>query len=146
MPLDLDIVREARVNRAAADHRAATLTTRRSVKRAWQAGWLLRAVTLIDLTTLAGDDTGGRVRRLCGKARRPVRGDILEALGVPPRDIKRGPRPAFYWIGPRARERCGASPRPVAVVSTGFPAGLSPAHRLLEIEERSRPAPKEVTW
>ena len=84
MPLDLEAVRAVRVNRSAADARAATLTRRRSVKREWQAGWLLRAVTMMDLTTLAGDDTPGRVQRLCGKARRPVRDDILAALEIPP--------------------------------------------------------------
>jgi len=83
MELELDWVRQARVNRSAVERRAATLGTRRSVKKAWQAAWLLRAVQCIDLTTLAGDDTPGRVRRLCAKARRPVRADLLEGLGLP---------------------------------------------------------------
>ena len=145
IPLDLDLLREARVNRAAADHRAATLTTRRSVKRAWQAGWLLRAVTLIDLTTLAGDDTGGRVRRLCGKARRPVRGDILRALGVPPRDITVAAACVYHGLVPAAREALRGSRVPVAVVSTGFPAGLSPLRtRLIEIEESVAAGAEEV--
>src|SRR5882672_9431365 len=82
LPLDLDWVHEARfTNRSAAERRAATLPTRRSVKKAWQAAWLLRAITVMDLTTLQGDDTPGTVRRLCAKARQPVRQDILEALG-----------------------------------------------------------------
>src|SRR5512147_639619 len=81
-PLDLDLIRAIRVNRSAVERRAATLPRRRSVKKEWQAAWLLRAITCIDLTTLAGDDTPGRVRRLCAKARRPVRADILAALGV----------------------------------------------------------------
>src|SRR5438876_12283506 len=83
IPLDLDWVHEARfTNRSATERRAATLPTRRSVKKAWQAAWLLRAVTCIDLTTLQGDDTPGNVRRLCAKARRPVRQDILDSLEV----------------------------------------------------------------
>src|SRR5215208_7664427 len=82
MPLELDWIREVRVNRSAVERRAATLRTRRTVKREWQAAWLLRGVTLIDLTTLQGDDTPGRVRRLCAKARRPVRIDLLEAMGA----------------------------------------------------------------
>src|SRR5687767_12763067 len=82
IPLDLDIVRAIRVNRSAVERRAATIPTRRTVKKQWQAAWLLRAITLIDLTTLSGDDTPGTVRRLCGKARRPLRPDLLEALGV----------------------------------------------------------------
>src|SRR5690606_6281922 len=80
--LDLAWVREVRVNRSAVERRAASLPGRRSIKSNWQAGWLLRAITLMDLTTLQGDDTMGRVRRLAGKARRPVRTDLLEALGV----------------------------------------------------------------
>src|SRR5690606_4976214 len=73
---ELDWVRDARANRGAVERRAATLTTRRSVKKDWQAAWLLKAITLIDLTTLAGDDTPGRVRRLCAKAVNPVRRDL----------------------------------------------------------------------
>ena len=82
MPLDLDVVRSIRVNRSAAERRAATIPTRRTVKREWQAAWLLRAITLIDLTTLSGDDTPGNVRRVCAKARHPLRDDVVDALGV----------------------------------------------------------------
>src|SRR5438034_1725614 len=80
--LDLDVVRAIRVNRSAVERRAATIPTRRTVKKEWQAAWLLRAVTLMDLTTLSGDDTPGNVRRLCAKARRPLRDDLLTSLGV----------------------------------------------------------------
>src|SRR5690625_4135930 len=80
--LDTGWFRHAQVNLSAAERRAATLLTRRSVKQEWQAAWLLKAITLIDLTTLAGDDTPGRVRRLCAKARTPVRHDLLEELGM----------------------------------------------------------------
>src|SRR5216110_3425626 len=81
-PLDLDVVRAIRVNRSAAERRAATIPTRRTVKKQWQAAWLLRAITCMDLTTLQGDDTAGNVLRLCAKAREPVRQDLIEALGV----------------------------------------------------------------
>src|SRR5213596_3723978 len=81
-PLDLDLVRAVRINRSAVERRAATLGTRRTVKKEWQAAWLLRAISCMDLTTLAGDDTPGTVRRLCAKARQPVRQEILDALGV----------------------------------------------------------------
>src|SRR5882672_4779822 len=81
-PLDLDIVRSLRVNRSAVERRAATIPTRRTVKKEWQAAWLLRAITMIDLTTLAGDDTPGNVRRLSAKAAHPVRGDLLDAMGM----------------------------------------------------------------
>ncbi len=80
MPLDLDCVAAVQVNRSAVERRAATLATRRTVKKEWQAAWLLRAITCIDLTTLSGDDTPGNVRRLCAKARQPLRSDLLEAL------------------------------------------------------------------
>ncbi|MXW18068.1 MAG: deoxyribose-phosphate aldolase [Gemmatimonadetes bacterium] len=145
MPLDLDTVRGARVNRSAADHRAATLITRRSVKKEWQAGWLLRAVTMIDLTTLAGDDTEGRVRRLCGKARRPVRSDLLGALAVPASEVKAAAVCVYHTLVPAACDALGGSGIPVAAVSTGFPAGLSPfATRLTEIRESVAAGAEEV--
>lgn len=145
IPLDLDAVHGVRVNRFAADHRAATLTTRRSVKRDRQAGWLLRAVTMIDLTTLAGDDTVGRVRRLCGKARRPIRRDILARLGVPAAEIRAAAVCVYHALVPTAREALRGSGIPVAAVSTGFPAGLSPfATRVAEIRESVDAGAEEV--
>ena len=136
MPLDLQAVRAVRVNRPAADGRAATLTRRRSVKQDWQAGWLLRAVTMIDLTTLAGDDTPGRVQRLCGKARRPVRDDLLVALGVSPGEVAAAAVCVYHGLVEVARAALRGSGIPVAAVSTGFPAGLSPLRtRIREIEE-----------
>src|SRR2546427_859227 len=86
-PLDLDWVRAVRVNRSAVERRAATLPTRRTVKKEWQAAWLLRAITCLDLTTLQGDDTPGTVQRLCAKARLPLREDLLLALGGAGLDI-----------------------------------------------------------
>src|SRR5258706_15695636 len=88
IPLDMDWVRQVRVNRSAVERRAATIPTRRTVKKEWQAAWLLRAITCIDLTTLAGDETPGNVLRLCAKARQPVRQDMLEALGAENLNIK----------------------------------------------------------
>ncbi len=70
------------VNASAVERRAASLAARRSVKKEYQAAWLVRALTCVDLTTLAGDDTPGRVHRLCAKARHPLDEDILEALGL----------------------------------------------------------------
>src|SRR5438094_4625317 len=125
MPLDLDFVRSIRVNRSAVERRAATIPTRRTVKKEWQAAWLLRAITLIDLTTLSGDDTPGNVRRLCAKARNPVRYDLLEALGVGRLDIHVGAVCVYHALVPTAVEALADSGIPVAAVSTGFPAGLS---------------------
>src|SRR5215831_19428141 len=82
MPLDMEWVRQLHVNRSAVERRAATIPTRRTVKKEWQAAWLLRAITCIDLTTLQGDDTPGNVLRLCAKARHPVRQELLETLGT----------------------------------------------------------------
>ena len=145
MPLDLHAVRAVRVNRPAADARAATLTRRRSVKREWQAGWLLRAVTMIDLTTLAGDDTPGRVQRLCGKARRPVRDDILAALGVSSGEVTAAAVCVYHGLVGAARAALRDSGIPVAAVSTGFPAGLSPLPtRIREIEESVAAGAEEI--
>src|SRR5687767_15465590 len=122
IPLELDWVRDVRINRSAVERRAATLGARRTVKKEWQAAWLLRAVTLMDLTTLSSDDTPGRVRRLCAKARRPVRSDLLEAMGAEQLPIRVAAvcvYHAFVKIAVQALEGSGI---PVAAVSTGFPA------------------------
>jgi deoxyribose-phosphate aldolase len=126
MPLELDWVEEVRVNRSAVERRAATLRTRRTVKKEWQAAWLLRAVSLMDLTTLSGDDTAGRVRRLCAKARRPVRQDLLEAMGAGQLPIRVAAVCVYHSFVEVALESLEGSGIPVAAVSTGFPAGLSP--------------------
>lgn len=134
VPLDLERVLDVRVNRSAAERRAATIGTRRTVKKEWQAAWLLRAVTLIDLTTLSGDDTETNVRRMCAKARRPVRRDLTDALGVAAGDIHVGAVCVYHAWVPTAVDALQGSDVPVAAVSTGFPAGLSPLpQRVAEI-------------
>jgi len=134
--LELDWVREVRVNTSAAERRAATLPKRRTVKKEWQAAWYLRAITCIDLTTLAGDDTPGRVRRLCAKARQPVRRDVLEALGVAHLDIRVASVCVYHALVEPAREALAGSGIPVCAVSAGFPAGQNPLPlRLAEIRE-----------
>jgi deoxyribose-phosphate aldolase len=134
MPLELDWVEEIRTNRSAVERRAETLRTRRTVKRQWQAAWLLRAITLIDLTALSGDDTAGRIRRLCAKARTPVRDDLLDALGVAQLPIRVAAVCVYHAFVETALEALEGSSIPVAAVSTGFPAGLSPfEQRIAEI-------------
>jgi deoxyribose-phosphate aldolase len=134
MPLELDWVRDVRINRSAVERRAATIPTRRSVKKEWQAAWLLRAITFIDLTTLQGDDTPGNVRRLCAKARQPVRLDLLQALGAEQLPIQVGAVCVYHALVRHAVEALQGTEIPVAAVSTGFPAGLSPfPQRLAEI-------------
>ncbi len=135
MPLELDWVRDVRVNRSAVERRAATIGPRRGVKKDWQAAWLLRAIRLMDLTTLAGDDTPGRVQRLCAKARRPLEQHLVDALGVGGLDIRVGAVCVYHEMVPTAVAALAGSGIPVAAVSTGFPAGLSPlAQRIREIE------------
>ena len=135
IPLDLDWVHQARfINRSAAERRAATLPARRTVKKAWQAAWLLRAVTCLDLTTLQGDDTPGNVRRLCAKARQPVRQDILDVLGAGRLPIRVGAVCVYHNLVETAVAALDGSGVPVAAVSTGFPAGQTPmATKLAEI-------------
>ncbi|TNE63771.1 MAG: deoxyribose-phosphate aldolase [Rhodobacteraceae bacterium] len=143
MELDLDIVERQRVNTSAVERRCATLPGRRSVKKDHQAAWLLKAITMIDLTTLAGDDTAGRVRRLCAKAAHPVRADILDALGMPA--ITTGAVCVYHDMVETAVEALDGTGIPVAAVSTGFPAGLSPYHlRVKEIEESVKAGAKEI--
>ena len=133
--LDLGWVRDIRINRSAVERRAATIPTRRSIKTAWQAGWLLRAISLMDLTTLAGDDTPGRVLRLCAKGRRPVRQDLLEELGVGDLQLTVAAVCVYHAFVATAVKALEGSGIPVAAVSTGFPAGLSPLpQRIAEIE------------
>lgn len=135
VPFDAGWVEDIHVNLSAVERRAATIPGRRSVKKDWQAAWLLKAITCIDLTTLAGDDTEARVRRLAAKARQPVRQDLLDALGVGALDIRVGAVCVYHDMIASAVGALAGSGIPVAAVSTGFPAGLSPFElRLKEIE------------
>jgi deoxyribose-phosphate aldolase len=143
MPLDLDWVAGVQANTPAIERRAATLPGRRSVKKDFQAAWLLKAITLIDLTTLSGDDTEGRVQRLCAKARQPVRADLLEALGMP--GITTGAVCVYHDMVPAAVRALEGTSIPVAAVSTGFPAGLSPFPlRIAEIGESVAAGAREI--
>lgn len=145
MPLDLDWVYGARINRSAVERRAATLATRRTVKKEWQAAWLLRAITCLDLTTLSGDDTPGNVRRLCAKAITPLRQDLVEALGVQDLDIKVAAVCVYHNLVPVAVDALEGSGIPVAAVSTGFPAGqISFEEKLAEIHASVAAGAKEI--
>ncbi len=143
MDLDLDWVRSVTANTSAIERRAATLPGRRSVKKDYQAAWLCRAVSLMDLTTLSGDDTEGRVRRLCAKACQPVREDILKDLGMS--GLTTGAVCVYHEMVATAVAALEGSNIPVAAVSTGFPAGLSPFHlRLAEIEDSVKAGATEI--
>jgi deoxyribose-phosphate aldolase len=143
MALDLDWVAAVQANTSAIERRAATLPGRRSVKKEWQAAWLCKAVSVMDLTTLSGDDTEDRVRRLCAKARQPVRADLLAALGM--EGLKVGAVCVYHEMIGAAVEALKGSGIPVAAVSTGFPAGLSPFHlRVAEIGESVKAGAAEI--
>lgn len=143
IPLDLARVRSVRINQPAVARRVASLGASRSVKKAWQAAWLVRAIECLDLTTLAGDDTPGRVRRLCAKARQPLRADLMAALGLS--DLRVGAVCVYHEMLPTAVEALAGSGIPVAVVSTGFPAGQTPMEtKLREIELSVAAGAREV--
>ena len=145
MKLDLDWVTGTQVNRSAVERRTAALPTRRSVKKTWQAAWLLRAVTCIDLTTLAGDDSPGRVRRLCAKARYPLRPDLLKALGAEALTITTGAVCVYPAMVPYAVEALEGTQIPVASVATGFPTGLTPMpQRIAEIKQAVADGAREI--
>jgi deoxyribose-phosphate aldolase len=143
MPLDLDWVARVQANTSAIERRAATLPGRRTVKKAYQAAWLAKAVSLIDLTTLSGDDTVGRVQRICAKARNPVRAELLDQLGLP--NLTVGAVCVYHDMVAPAVAALDGSGIPVAAVSTGFPAGLSPFHlRVAEIGESVKAGAAEI--
>ncbi|MGB4113084.1 MAG: deoxyribose-phosphate aldolase [Yoonia sp.] len=143
MPLDLDWVASVQANTSAIERRAASLPGRRSVKKDFQAAWLCKAVSLMDLTTLSGDDSEGRVRRLCAKARQPVSQDILEKLGM--EGLTTGAVCVYHDMVETAVDALRGTSIPVAAVSTGFPAGLSPFHlRIQEIRESVAAGASEI--
>jgi deoxyribose-phosphate aldolase len=143
MDLDLDWARAVQVNTSAVERRAASLPGRRSVKKDFQAAWLLRAISCIDLTTLSGDDTAGRVRRLCAKAAQPVRADLLAQLDMT--GLTTGAVCVYHDMIETAVDALRGTGIPVAAVSTGFPAGLSPLHlRMQEIRESVAAGAREI--
>ena len=143
MELDLDWVMSVQANTSAIERRASTLPGRRSVKKDYQAAWLCKAISLMDLTTLSGDDSEGRVRRLCAKAKQPVATPILQALGM--EGLTTGAVCVYHDMVPTAVAALEGTDIPVAAVSTGFPAGLSPFHlRIAEIGESVAAGAKEI--
>ena len=145
LPLNLDWVRAVRVNTSAVERRAQTLVTRRTVKKDWQAAWLLRAISCMDLTTLSGDDTEERVRRLCAKARRPIRQDLVERLGIAELNLTVAAVCVYHTFVETAVRALEGSGIHVAAVSTGFPAGLSPlAERVAEIRRTVEAGAHEI--
>ena len=144
-PLDLDWVGRVRMNRSALERRAATIGARRTVKKEWQAAWLLRAITLMDLTTLNSDDTPGRVERLCAKARHPLTNEIVEGYGIADLRIVPAAVCVYHAFVPTAVKALEGTGIPVAAVSTAFPHGLAPVDtKIREIEESVAAGAKEI--
>ena len=132
IPLDLDWMDAVQVNRSAVERRCSSLTKRRSIKKAWQAAWLLKAIRCMDLTTLSSDDTPDRVRRLCSKALRPLKQELSNDLGITSLNLTVGAVCVYHALVETAAKALKGSNIPVAAVSTGFPHGLSPLPRRIE--------------
>ena len=144
-PLNLDLVENARVNTSAVERRTATHCARRTVKKENQAAWLLRAIACMDLTTLSGDDSADRVRRLCAKARNPLQRHIVEGLGIEELHLTVGAVCVYHAFVETAVKALEGSGIPVAAVSAGFPAGLSPlAERVAEIHRSVEAGATEI--
>lgn len=145
IPLDLQWVQNVRVNTSAVERRAQSQVARRTVKKDWQAAWLLRAISCMDLTTLSGDDTDERVRRLCAKGKRPIQQEIVQKLGVQDLHIKVAAICVYHTFVETALNALEGSGIHVAAVSTGFPAGLSPlAERVAEIRRSVEGGAQEI--
>jgi deoxyribose-phosphate aldolase len=145
IPLNLDWVREVRVNTSAVERRVQSHVARRTVKKEWQVAWLLRAITCMDLTTLSGDDTDERVRRLCAKARHPIQQEIEQKLGIEELQIKVAAVCVYHTFVETALHALEGSGVHVAAVSTGFPAGLSPlTERVAEIRRSVEAGAHEI--
>lgn len=145
VPLNLDWVEDVRVNTSAVERRAESLTKRRTVKKDWQAAWLLRAISCMDLTTLSGDDTEQRVLRMCAKARQPVQQSIMKQLGLEDFRLKVAAVCVYHSFVETALRALEATGIHVAAVSTGFPAGLSPlAERVGEVRRSVAAGAQEI--
>jgi deoxyribose-phosphate aldolase len=145
IPLNLDWVDSVRINTSAVERRAATLVGRRTVKKDWQVAWLLRAITVMDLTTLAGDDTDERVRRLCAKARHPVSDSVKALLGIEELAVQVAAVCVYHLFVETARRALAGTPIRVAAVSAGFPAGMNaPEERLAEIRRSVEAGADEI--
>ena len=117
LPAGPRLPRIGSVDAVSLEERAATLA-KRSIKRESKLQALDLAIRMMDLTTLEGQDTAGKVAALCSKAMRPDPAD----LAVPP--------VAAVCVYPNlvaaAKERLGSSGVKVASVATAFPSGQSP--------------------
>ena len=145
IPFDANLFKDININRSAVERRASTLSGRRSVKKEWQAAWLLKALSCIDLTTLSGDDTQSNVLRLCAKAKSPVRKDILKAMEMDDTHIHVAAVCVYHNLIKDAVLGLEGSSIPIAAVSTGFPAGNIPLkEKIKQIELSVAAGAKEI--
>jgi deoxyribose-phosphate aldolase len=145
IPLNREWINQVRINTSAVERRSQMHVARRTVKKDWQAAWLLRAITCMDLTTLSGDDTDERVRRLCAKARQPIQQELVDRLGIADLKIQVAAVCVYHRFVETARTALQGSTIPVAAVSTGFPAGLSPlSERIAEIRRSVEDGAQEI--
>jgi deoxyribose-phosphate aldolase len=145
IPLDLNWIQEVRVNTSAVERRTQSQVARRTVKKEWQAAWLLRAISCMDLTTLSGDDTDERVRRLCAKGRHPIQQELAEKLGIEKLGLTVAAICVYHTFVETALQALEGSGIHVAAVSTGFPAGLSPlTERVAEIRRSAEAGAHEI--
>src|ERR1700691_5079813 len=145
IPLNLDWVEEVRVNTSAVERRAQTLVTPRTGKKEWQIAWLLRAISFMDPTTVSGDDTDERVRRLCAKARQPIQHEVVRLLGIEKLNIRVAAVCVYHTFVETALRALEGTGIKVAAVSTGFPAGLSPLdERVAEIRRSVEAGAREI--
>jgi deoxyribose-phosphate aldolase len=145
VPLSPEWIDAVRVNTSAVERRAATLVTRRTVKKDWQIAWLLRAITCMDLTTLSGDDTHERVRRLCAKARNPLSGEVKAQLRIEQLPVQVAAVCVYHLFVATARRALEGTDVKVAAVSTGFPAGLNAfEERLAEVRSSVAAGAQEI--
>lgn len=123
---DLEWARAARVSPTALARRAAAVGRARRRSGRSEPELLARAVRLLDLTTLAGDDTPDHVARLAAAAARPLRDGLWDRLhleGPPPTVASVCVYPALVPAAVAALRGTGI---PVAAVAGGFPAGQVP--------------------
>jgi deoxyribose-phosphate aldolase len=122
----LDKFTDININRSAVELRCASYAGRRSVKKHQQAAWLMKVISLIDLTTLSGDDTKARVRRLCRKAMNPLSDSLKNELSIESLNLHTAAVCVYHDMLESAKQTLKGSDVKLAAVSTGFPAGLSP--------------------
>lgn len=115
------------VDTVAVEERAAALG-KRSIKKGAKVAGLKLAIAMMDLTTLEGKDTPGKVRAMCAKALTPLPGtDVGSCAAVC----------VYPNLVPTAKDALRGSSVKVASVATAFPSGQSPLEVKLDDVRRA---------